>query len=208
MSMKTRSKCVLIFFALLVISFFLFGCDRVMQNVEQRDYATVLMIEQGKHANYRFHIQVANYKEDIKSGQNAEYAYTFEQDSLAQLISAYESQKGKELSLSHLKVIIFDAQYCLEDICEIFDELSNMKDVAKTIPVVTVRDFEKLLLFFDQLEIAPGTYLRDLITENERKKMEIPLVLDYLKAIREGEELVTFELEKEEVFYALKARKK
>lgn len=119
------------------------GCNLVVQNemknIEQRDYATVLMIGEGESARYHFDLGIAKEKLQGKEGEKEELS-SFECNSLDELAVMYEDVKGKSLSLAHLKVIILRDVCPMEESCPYLMELEASVEIAKTVPVLGVKE--------------------------------------------------------------------
>ena len=84
------------------------GIENDMQNVEQRDYATILLVSDGSgDEDYEFSLAIAEEKKVGEKSQT-EKVVNFKVDDLEDLYEEYWSVKGKSLSLVHLKVIIME----------------------------------------------------------------------------------------------------
>lgn len=86
------------------------GCKRestvaVMRNVEERDYATILLVSEGEEKLYQMSFGVAKERRRGEEAQ-IETISSWECNDFEELEKQYQTVKGKELSLSHLKVIL------------------------------------------------------------------------------------------------------
>ena len=103
--MKNRVRLAMCSVAL-GIALCLVGCKNDMRNVEQRDYATVLVISQGKGVKrYRVTLGIAKERRTGEDSETEE-CLAFETNTFEELSTQYELTQGKDLSLSHLKVIL------------------------------------------------------------------------------------------------------
>lgn len=173
------------------------GCnvkkENQMRNLEERDFATVLMLEKGEEKNY--HITLGIAREKIQGEQmEGEEIYTFDCDSLEDLQDYYEKIRGKTLSLAHLKVILLTNICPLEKSCNCFAEFRDHKEIAKTVPVLEVAMPEELLGYMKNIDGSFGTYINDLVRANEREGRNIPWLKDYIKAMQEGDAVMVYEI--------------
>lgn len=178
--------------------FLLTGCDMVisndMQNIEQRDYATLLMMREGENGRYHFDLGIAQEKIPGKEGEREELC-SLECNSLEELADAYEDVKGKTLSLAHLKVILLNDICPMEEACPYLLELEASFEIAKTVPVLEVKEPDKLMAYLETINEPVGTYMRDLVRIQEKKGKNIPWLKDYLKVIREGNEIIVYDID-------------
>lgn len=179
-----------------------------MRNVEQRDYATILLVSAGKdNEDYEFTLGVAKEKKVGEKSQNEE-AVTFLADDLEDLYENYWSVKGKTLSLVHLKVIILNTPDggTLMYLWELLDDLEESREIAKTCPVIQLSDKDAFLKYVKEAKEPVGIYLHNLVKINEENGKIIPQVKDYLKVMREDISLPVYYLEKEKEGWVLKCR--
>lgn len=168
----------------------------VMWNVEERDYATILLVSEGEEKLYQISLGVAKER---RRGEDAqiETVSEWECDDFKELRKQYLQIKGKELSLSHLKVILlsfedFDiTQFKLQKLFFMFDE---EKEIAKTCPVLTLSEKEKFLNYLKEAKSPVGTYMDSIIKAAEMEGNEIPWLKDYLKALREEMQVQEYQL--------------
>lgn len=188
---------------------FLTGCDadveNNMRNLEERDYATVLMIQKTEVKRYHVDLGVARVKMQGETEEGETFS-SFDCNSLEELQELYESVKGKNLSFAHLKVILLTNVCPMEESCDCFTELGKNKEIAKTVPVLEVKEPEAFLEFMENMEQPVGAYISDLVKAGERKGREIPWLKDYLKAVQEGERLMIYEIQIEDEGLALVCR--
>lgn len=186
----------------------LYGIESDMRNVEQRDYATILLVSNGeKDEDYEFTLGIAKEKKVGEQSQNEEVV-TFLADDLEDLYEKYWSVKGKALSLVHLKVILMDTPtgYNRMYLWEFLDDLEESEEIAKTCPVIQLEDKETFIKYVKDAKEPVGIYIHDLIKINEENSKNIPQVMDYLKVMREGVRLPIYYLEKEEEGWQLKCK--
>lgn len=179
-----------------------------MQNVEQRDYATVLLVSNGKNdEDYTFSLGIAKEKKVGEKSQNEELV-TFLADDIEDLYEKYWSVKGKSLSLVHLKAIVMEKPegQTIGYLWDFLDDLEESPDIAKTCPVIQVADKEAFTKYVKDADEPVGTYLSDLVKVNEEQGKTIPQVKDYLKVLREGTSLQIYFLEEEEEGWKLVCR--
>lgn len=177
------------------------GCDKTfnndMRNIEERDYATVLMVHQNTDTQYHYDIGIAKEKTDGENRKNEEIS-GFDCDSLEELKDIYEKVKGKDLSLAHLKVILVTKTEPLLELEPCLEQMRKSKEIAKTVPVLFVEDERTFLEFTKAEETSVGTYLNNLVKVNERDGKKIPWLKDYLKAVHEGDTVMIYELQFED----------
>ena len=208
-------KSYLIILSLLCLSF-LTGCGMSnttsindMKNVEQRGYATILLVSEGEEGKqYHFDLGVAKERRAGEDSQEEEVC-SFNCNSFEELNEAYQMVKGKDLSLAHLKVILIENPESIISEYEgkgilLFDMDAN-EEIAKTCPVLQLSDKEKFLDYLEEAKEPVGTYIGGLIEMAERQKKDIPWLKDYLKAVREGAGLLIYELEEVSEGWTLKS---
>ncbi|MBQ9983893.1 MAG: hypothetical protein IJP29_04820 [Lachnospiraceae bacterium] len=178
-----------------------------MQNVEQRDYATILLVSQGERdEDYKFSLGIAQEKKKGEGSQKEEVA-TFLADDLEELYEEYWKVKGKSLSLVHLKVVLISDRQVMsqENFWDFIEDLDENRDIAKTCPVVQIQDEESFVKYMENAKEPVGAYLENLVKINEKEGSPIPKVKDYLKVMREGSDLQEYYLEKTEEGFVLKS---
>lgn len=179
-----------------------------MRNVEQRDYATLLLVSNGQEdEDYEFTLGIAKEKKVGEQSQNEEVV-SFVVDDLEDLYEKYWSVKGKSLSLVHLKVILMDTpeDYNRMYLWEFLDDLEESKEIAKTCTVIQISDKEAFLKYVKDAKEPVGIYIHNLIKINEENNKHIPQVKDYLKVMREGIKQPIYYLEQEKEGWSLKCR--
>lgn len=186
-----------------------------MKNVEERGYATILVISTGTDGKrYHMDLGVAQEKKVGEESQREEVS-SFDCNSLDELAREYQLVKGKDLSLAHLKVILLgqsgkvqrngqmftqtmktaETSWKLEEMQELLLDLDANEEIAKTCPVLELKGQEKFLEYLEEAEEPVGTYVSNLVSAGERQGKDIPWLKDYLKAVREGDALLTYALE-------------
>lgn len=186
------------------------GCDSTrlasdLKNIEERDYATILVIGDAGEADYDFTLGIAKPKR-VGEDSSVEKVCHFAAKDLTQLGKAYQDQKGKDLSLSHLKVICLATEE--QDILDpylrtLLLELERDPDVSKTCPVLRVRDAEALVESLEREKNPFARYIEGLIRVREKEGADIPWIKDYVKGIREGTRFTVWYLQKGEEGYYL-----
>ena len=199
--MNRFRKCFVIIFFMGIASM-LSGCtangtfSNAMQNVEQRDYATVLLISSGKDGKrYNVSLGIAKEKKVGEKSQTEEVS-SFAVNDFEELKEEYQSVKGKTLSLTHLKVILlsFENMNVMMELQEILYALDENQEIAKTCPVLQIEEKKHFLSYMKQADVPVGTYVSNLIGMKEREGEEVPWLKDYLKVIREGGIVQTYYL--------------
>lgn len=186
-----------------------------MKNVEQRDYATILVISEGVDGKrYHFDLGIAQEKRTGEKSQNEEVC-SFDCNNFDELNEEYQMVKGKDLSLAHLKVILLGKkdkveevflnrnpiqekvdQICIiEELAETLILLDENEEIAKTCPILQLDERDSFLDYLQQAEEPVGSYISNLIETNEWLGKDIPWLKDYLKVIREGDSLLVYTLE-------------
>lgn len=186
----------------LFIIFSLVGCQRkpavtVMRNVEERDYATILLISEGEEKLYQMSLGVAKERRRGEEAQ-IEAVSEWECNDFKELEKQYQEIKGKELSLSHLKVTLLSfenfkiTQFKLQKLFFMMDE---KEEIAKTCPVLMLSEKEEFLEYLKKVDKPAGTYLESIIRMAEMEGKEVPWLKDYLKALREEEAVSIYYLD-------------
>lgn len=179
-----------------------------MQNVEQRDYATVLLIDRGKDGkNYEFSLGIAEEKKVGEKSQTEKLS-TFYANDFEELAKEYQLTKGKSLSLVHLKVILLarDGNSAFEEQWDILHQMGENEEIAKTCPVLQITEKDKFTTFIEDAKEPVGTYLDNLIKVTDNQGQSIPQLKDYLKVLREEMYLPIYFLEKKSEGWQLKCR--
>lgn len=194
---------------------FMTGCGTAkqisndMKNVEERGYATVLVISHGVGAKrYHFDLGIAQEKRTGEKSEK-ENLCNFDCDDFQELSEEYRSVKGKDLSLTHLKVILLtgigkdessreiirDTDYMTAELGELLQEMDENEEIAKTCPVLQLEDRETFLDYMDDTEEPVGTYISNLVQTGEKQGEDVPWLKDYLKMLREEEKITIYSLE-------------
>lgn len=214
------------FAILLTVSvFFLTGCGNAkpknserkavntinndMKNVEQRGYATIIVISDGEDGNkYHFDLGIAQEKHTGEKSEK-EKLCSFDCDSFRELSEKYRLVKGNDLSLAHLKIILlsqigengllrketYQADYLTTELGELLQEMDENEEIAKTCPVLQLEDRDTFLDDVENAEEPVGTYISNLVRTGERQGEKIPWLKDYLKMLREEEKIAIYSLE-------------
>lgn len=163
------------------------GCESDMKNVEQRDYATILLIEQGEKSSYHIYLGVAK-EHNVGEKSQVEKVVDFEVSSLEQLQEVYAAQRGKTLSLMHIKVILWNGRQfdSIQKMAPMLYEMDEHKEVAKTCPVLMIEDVEQWVSYMEHSDTPTGTYVSSLIQNFDNGMSRVPWLKDYLKYIKEG----------------------
>lgn len=185
---KKIAYCKLIFLMILM----LMGCAKKenrteIKNVEERDYATILMISEGKEKKYCFVVGTAQEKKRGEKNPSEERS-EWECDDFNDLGKQYKRVKGKTLSLSHLKIVLLAmSNYDIRnyELQNLFLLMEENQEIAKTCPVLFLFEKEKFLGYLEKEKKSVGSYFVSLIKETESENQKIPWVKDYLKAIYE-----------------------
>lgn len=208
-----RIPGVFSFFCLLLLT----GCgmsdvrsNNDMKNVEQRGYATILLISEGeKGKQYHFDLGIAKERRAGEDSQT-EDVVSFDCNSFEELSESYQMVKGKDLSLAHLKVILIENPKTLIDSKnengKLLYDMDKNEEIAKTCPVLQLPYKEKFLSYLKDAKEPIGTYLSGLIEAAGRQGNDIPWLKDYLKAVREGTGLLIYELEQVSEGWSLKCK--
>lgn len=165
-----------------------------MRNLEERDYATVLMIQKLGDEKYKMNLGVARVRLQGETAEGERFS-SFECCSLEELREKYETLKGKYLSLAHLKVIIVTNVCPMENCRDYMEELRRDNEIAKTVPVLESDDVDALLKYAEDLKQPMGTYMSDLVRVKEREGRRIPWLMDYLKHMQEGREIFVYRIQ-------------
>lgn len=168
-----------------------------MRNVEERDYATILIASGGVDGHaYHFDLGIARERR-VGEKSNIEAVSGWDCDDLRALAREYQKVKGKDLSLSHLKVILWEGRDTVltKELMEFLALLDENEEVAKTCPFLEIGDREELLGYLRESEAPVGSYVEQVIRAGERQEKNIPWLSDYLKAVREEQGVETYVLE-------------
>lgn len=168
-----------------------------MRNVEERDYATILLVSDGENGKrYRFFLGIAQEKKVGEKSQ-IEDVSSWDCNDFEELAEEYQLVKGKDLSLAHLKVILLSMKQMeiMEEIQEALYLLDENEEIAKTCPVLELVEKERFLKYLKKAEEPVGTYLNHMMEASRRQRKNIPWLKDYLKAVREGKEIEIYFLE-------------
>ena len=217
--MKKNNKGYMLLFLLMSAGILtLTGCSKYsntendMKNIEERDYATILLIMEGKNEkDFHFVLGIAQEKK-VGEKSMTEETSEWDCDNLRDLAKAYSLVKGKDLSLSHLKVILFsedgqtqadrsnhvvaDNENKEEHIKSLLYMLDENEEIAKTCPVLQLREPEILLKYLEQEDRPVGNYFESLVRESGRQGQDVTWLKDYLKAWREQTPMETFILQR------------
>lgn len=182
--MKKKILCIVIFFVLS-----LSGCGNSsarrndMKNVEERDYATVFMVRPAKNEEYQFVLGIAKAR-TVGEKSEVEEISTWTCKDIDTLSEEYSQVKGKDLSLAHLKIILysFDKEATME-FANMITLLDDNSEVAKTCPMFSLDEWEKFKEYATKSETPVGAYLEDLIRTQERAGENIPWIKDYKKEL-------------------------
>ncbi len=168
-----------------------------MRNVEERDYATILIASGGVNGRaWHFDLAAAQERRVGEKSHN-ERVSGWDCDDLEGLAREYQKVKGKDLSLSHLKVILWEGRDTVlkKELMDFLALLDENEEVAKTCPFLQIGDREELLTCLREAEAPVGTYVEQVIRSGERQEKNIPWLSDYLKAMREGSGVEAYVLE-------------
>ena len=122
----------------------------------------------------------------------------WECDNFKELAQDYQKIKGKDLSLSHLKVILIasDGETVIgQELKNLLCMLDENEEIAKTCPVLQITERDEFLQYLEAAESPVGSYLETVIQSGERQKKNIPWLKDYLKAMREKQGVEAYLLE-------------
>ncbi len=196
------------------ICLFLGGCNNTfrlesdLENVEQRDYATLLVVDKGKDGKlYECCVGIAQEKKVGEQGQREEVS-TFYVNDFEELSKAYASVKGKSLSLSHLKAIMFvaDKETVIETQWYLIEQMDENVDIAKTVPILQIKDKEAFLQYVKDAKEPVGIYLGNLVRMKGKEGDDVPWLSDYIKTLRDGKDLSVYYLEELEEGWCLRCR--
>ena len=179
-----------------------------MQNVEQRDYATILLVAQGKDGkSYEFSLGIAEEKKVGEKSQTEKIS-TFYANDFEELARTYQNVKGKSLSLVHLKTILLTKEQkgVLEEQGDIISQMGENEEIAKTCPVLQISDKDEFLQYIKDAKEPVGIYLSNIIKMKESQGDDVPWLKDYLKVLREEMDLPIYFLEKETEGWQLKCK--
>ena len=188
-----------------------------MKNVEERDYATILLISESEEEDCHFVLGIAQEKVTGEKSMEEEVSEWDEKD-LEALAENYGDVTGKDLSLAHLKVILLEKsgeekallkeqmeEWAWEE--KVLNMLDEEDEIAKTCPMLAIADGGEFVEYLEDAEEPVGNYLADLVRMQERKGEEIPWLKDYLRALRENEKLQGKCLEREGEQWRISATK-
>ena len=166
------------------------GCGKEMRNVEQRDYATMIMISKGEKLPYHIYLGVAK-EHRVGEQSQVENVYDFEVENLTTLQDIYEQCRGKDLSIAHVKAVLWDAQAfeTIGDMTAFLYEMDDNEEIAKTCPVLLLEEMEDWLAYVENAKKPVGMYVSDLVQAFDSGNNRVPWIKDYLKYIREGDVL-------------------
>lgn len=192
----TEKICMWIF-AGCFVCIVLTGCGSDMRNVEQRDYATMLMVSKGEKMPYHIYLGVAK-EHRVGEQSQVENIYDFEVENLTTLQDIYEQCRGKDLSIAHVKAVLWDMQAfeSIEDMTAFLYEMDADEEIAKTCPVLLLDQMDDWLAYAEDAQTPVGTYVSDLVQAFDSGNKRVPWIKDYLKYIREGDELYPCRLTK------------
>jgi len=179
-----------------------------IQNVEQRDYATILLVAKGDgKKDLEFSLGIAEEKKVGEKSQT-EKVVTFQANDLEELYEKYWSVKGKSLSLVHLKAILIEKKegQGMDYAWQLLEDFDESQEIAKTCPLLQITDKKAFLEYVKKAKEPVGIYLHNLIQMNDDQGRNIPWVKDYLKVMREGMNLKIYFLEKEKGGWSLKCK--
>ncbi len=232
---KVGGRKVLPVLAAVLLSLGLCGCSSHIESIEQRDYATVIMIlPVDNDKTYGTHLRSEDYQQnggearrfiyvtgiakEHRNGEkgDAERVYETGADDIEELYDIYGRENGKELSLSHLKAILTgvnisgenrDAAYGKQTMKDILADLDDEDEVAKTCPLLLVEDGGKLKKYLYNAEKPVGTYISDLVRNAGKNDEKIPKLMDYLKAMGERTYVKKYAIESDDEYLQLKCIK-
>lgn len=179
-----------------------------MKNVEERDYATILLVTDGNdEGGYHFVLGIAQEKKVGEKSMTEEVS-EWDCDNLKDLAKTYSSIKGKDLSLAHLKVILLCVNEKMQKdetgntaagqrtengmLQSLLHMLDESEEIAKTCPVLQLSEPEDFLAYIKQQDKPVGNYFENLVREMEHQGQDITWLKDYLKAMREQTPIQTF----------------
>lgn len=212
MMLKKQTKFIIL---LLSCGVLLSGCNRRdniqndMRNVEERDYATILLASNGEDGKrYRFSLGIAQEKKVGEESQIEELS-NWNCNDFEELAETYQLVRGKDLSLSHLKVILLSMKEMevTEEMQEFLYLLDENVEIAKTCPVLELKEKDEFLEYLKKAEEPVGTYLNNVMETSRRQARNIPWLKDYLRALREGTDVEVYFLEKVPEGWQLNCRK-
>ena len=170
-----RMLCVVLLVAGLTV---LTGCS---ENVEQRDYATIMMVTLPEmEKEYHYTLCIAGEHRVGEKGE-AEDVFEIGADNIDDLMDKYGERVGKQLSLSHLKVILTSVNYG-----DLLDELDEQQEIAKTCPMLIVEDDREIAQYLKGAKEPMGNYISNLIRNAKGNRRKIPKLMNYLKWVRDG----------------------
>lgn len=211
---KYNKHKVLFFVVFLAGMLSLTGCNKYsntgndMKNVEERDYATILLVTDGNgKKECHFVLGIAQEKKVGEKSMTEEVS-EWDCDNLKDLAKSYSAVKGKDLSLAHLKVILLCVDEKTQEtgdgntvvgegtengtLQSLLYMLDENEEIAKTCPVLQLSDTEDFLEYIKQEDKPVGNYFENLVREMEHQGQDITWLKDYLKAMREQTSTETF----------------
>lgn len=179
-----------------------------MKNVEERDYATILLIGKGEEQeSCHFVLGIAQEKVSGEKSMEEEVS-EWDAEDLERLAENYGDVTGKDLSLAHLKIILLEGSGEKKELLKeqmedwawqekVLNMLDKEDEIAKTCPMLGIADGGEFVEYLEDAKEPVGNYLAGLVRMQEHKGEEVPWLKDYLKALRENEELEELYLQRE-----------
>ncbi|MCR5701054.1 MAG: hypothetical protein K6G76_02780 [Lachnospiraceae bacterium] len=179
------------------------ACGGRIENIEQRDYATVMVV------NLTVDKITVGVAKEHRVGDAIGTETLYETTGVDKLYDSYADEKGKDLSMSHLKVIVvgdiseqegrmdaghFDGE---RKLVSLIDKLDSNMEIAKTCPVLMTEDADAVVEYMKKSDEPTATYIDNLIRTSEKKKHKIPRLMDYIKHIRDGKKIDMYSLAKD-----------
>lgn len=163
-----------------------------MRNVEQRSYATIMVVE--NHMNGEpYHFVLGTAREKMVGEKSMEEKVSeWDAYDLEELANQYAAENGKDLSLAHLKIILLDEPVAVEKWKleewerQLFCMFDEEPEIAKTCPVVMLDEEPDFVTYLEDAKEPVGTYLENLVVAREKQNKDVPWVMDYLKSEREN----------------------
>jgi hypothetical protein len=183
-------------FLLIFLVVALTGCENGMKNVEERDYATILLATEGQEVG-RYHFVLGVAQEKVVGEKSmVEEISEWDAENLKELAEKYGDVKGKELNLSHLKVILLcsgegDLPQWQKNLLTLLD---GEDEIAKTCPVLQLDDYEGFLTFLKEEEEPVGEYVENLVRIQEKQGVDVSWLMDYQKALLEDDTVTMLHL--------------
>lgn len=175
-----------------------------MKNVEERDYAMFLIVETNDEekepdddpddddmfeAPYEFTVGISQERR-VGEKTEKETVSQWECEDLTALAKVYQEEKGKDLSLAHLKVILVEAEDTgyVED-ARLLEMLEQNEEIAKTVPMLLLEDEDDFMDHMKDLEEPVGTDIENVVKAKNQEGKKASTVADYLRAWREKEQM-------------------